>query len=285
MTQDVPMTTIDLGRVLELSAGEATARIYPDQGGRLGQLTVGGIDLLRGPDSGAAEGWGFWGSYPLLPWCNRIPGGRFCFEGEEHQVAVNWSDGTAIHGLTADVPWRVVAQTETALVVEVEAEEGPYDVVGRQRFDLTPTHLDLRLEIVNEGGRVPVGLGIHPWFVAGLVQLPAGMTWPGDTPLPTGPPRPVDGGEDLRAPAMPPPMDRCYTGLTGTSARVGPLTLSWSGPVTQIVVYSEHEGFVCVEPVTMANDGFGLLHRGVAGTGVFALDPGGTAAVDYRFAW
>jgi galactose mutarotase-like enzyme len=80
-------------------------------------------------------------------------------------------------------------------------------------------------------------------------------------------------------------MDRCYTGLTGTTAEVPGLTLSWSGPITQVVVYSEAEGFVCVEPVTMANDGFGLLDRGIDGTGVVGLDPGATFAVSYRFAW
>ena len=80
-------------------------------------------------------------------------------------------------------------------------------------------------------------------------------------------------------------MDRCFTGLTDTSADIGDLTLSWRGPITQVVVYSGEPGFVCVEPQTMATDGIRMADAGVAGTGVIALDPGATLSVGYRLAW
>jgi aldose 1-epimerase len=282
------MTTIDLGEVIELHAGDATVRIYPDHGGRLGHITVRGEELLRGPDmeNGAELGWGYWGCYALLPWSNRIPAGQFRFEGRDLAVPVSWSDGSAIHGLTADVPWRVEARDDATVVEEIDVDTGPFRVRGRQRFEMTATHLDLRLEVMNAGDdRVPVGLGIHPWFMAGQVSVPASETWPGDTPLPTGPARAVEPAEDLRSLRIPPPMDRCFTGLTATSATVPGLTISWSDEVTQVIVYSESEGYVCVEPVTMANDGFGLLDRGIDGHGVVALDPGQTFGVGYRFSW
>lgn len=269
--------------MVTLQAGEATAALAPEEGGRLARLAVAGHDFIRP----AGPGWAYWGSYPLLPWCNRIPDGVLRFEGREHRLPVNWPDGTAIHGLTAWVPWEVESADDTTAVLTVEAAEGPYVVTGRQRFTLAPTHLDQVIEVVNRADhRVPVGLGIHPWFAAGPVELPAELVWPADERcLPVGVPRLVTGDEDLRAATVPAPMDTCFTGLAGDAARIGDLTLSWRGPVTQIVVYSEEPGWVCVEPVTMANDGFRLHDEGVPGNGTLVLDPGQSAAVEYRFAW
>ena len=240
--------------------------------------------LFRGPEDGADRGWGWWGAYPLLPWSNRIPGGAIDFEGRRLQVPVNWSDGSALHGLAAWIPWRVEAVGSHHAELAVDIAAGPYTVTGRQAFQLTAVELELELSVTNRGeARVPVGLGIHPWFHAGPVRVPADLAWPGPGPMPTGPTRPVDADEDLRTERVPPPMDRCYTGLTDNSADVPGLRLTWKGPVSQVVVFSEAPGWVCVEPVTMANDGFRLATAGTDGTGVVALDPGATLAVTYRF--
>jgi aldose 1-epimerase len=271
---------------ITLTAGDAAATVHPDDGGRLGQIRVRDRRLLRGPDDAAHLGWGFWGCYPLLPWSNRIPGGAFEHEGHAYKVPVNWTDGAAIHGLTAEAPWTPTDVDETTAEEIIDVDVGPYVVRGRQRFALTPTHLDLTLEVVNNADHsVPVGLGIHPWFVAGAIRVPAALAWPGEGPLPEGTPQPVTGDIDLRELRIPPTMDRCYTGLTGSSADVPGLTVEWSGPVTQVVVYTGEPGWVCVEPVTMASNGFRLVAEGVDGTGVIALAPGESTAVHYRFRW
>jgi hypothetical protein len=80
-------------------------------------------------------------------------------------------------------------------------------------------------------------------------------------------------------------MDRCFTQLTASAVEVPGVRLSWEGPVTQVVVYSETPGWVCVEPVTMANDGFRLAASGIEGTGVIALDPEAMLSVTYRYEW
>jgi aldose 1-epimerase len=270
---------------VELHNDAVRVLLVPEAGGRIGQIEVGGRDLLRGPEH-AHLGWGWWGSYPLLPWSNRIPGGRFTFEGRQLEVPVSWSDGSALHGLAARVPWRVTEHEAQRVAMDVHVTDGCYDVAGRQRFELAADGLVQSLEVENLGGaRVPVGLGIHPWFAAGPVRVPAALRWPGDGPMPTGEPVPVGADDDLRTARVPPPMDRCYTGLEEASADVPGIRLSWSGPVSQVVVFSEAEGWVCVEPVTMANDGFALAAAGVDGTGVIALDPGASTRVTYRFGW
>ncbi len=267
--------------MIELRAGAATATLDEHLGGRLAQLDLGTGPLLRGPAPGRR--WSDWGSYPLLPWSNRIPGGRLAPDGGEVEVPVNWPDGSAIHGLVASCPWDVVERTERAATLVVAAATPPWSVVGHQRFELVPEHLVQTLAVENVGPEaVPVGLGIHPWFRAGRLRLPATMKWPGD-PLPVGVPVPVDATDDLRTARVPPPMDRCFTGLTASSLELDTVRLSWRGPVSQVVVYTGEPGWMAVEPVTMANDGFALAARGVPGHGVTLLGPGERLEVTYRF--
>lgn len=277
------MITLTAGR-----AGRVVASVRPDVGGRLGQVTVDGRRLLRDEDESDGQGWAFWGSYPLLPWSNRIPGGRFVFEGRTYEVPVNWKDGTAIHGLTAWVPWAVdsVAADGSSAVLSIEVDVAPWRVRGEQRFTLRADGLDHTVAVVNVGDEaVPVGLGIHPWFRARELRVPADLVWPAEGSLPVGPPRPVTPEEDLRVRRVPAPLDACFTGLTGSAADVGDVRLAWEGPVTQVVVYSEEPGWLCVEPVTMANDGFGLMARGTPGHGVVVAAPGHRVEVAYHLRW
>ncbi len=61
------------------------------------------------------------------------------------------------------------------------------------------------------------------------------------------------------------------------------MRLHWAGPISHVVVYTGVAGWACIEPVTMASDGFGMAERGGAGHGVVVLDPGEGLAVRYRF--
>jgi aldose 1-epimerase len=270
---------------LPLTDGPARVDLLPPLGGRIAQIAVGSRALLRGPEH-ADLGWPWWGSYPMLPWTNRIPGGVARFRGDTIRVPVNWPDGTAIHGLAYERPWEVVAATPTDATLAIEVAVDRYHVRAEQRYALSAYALDLEIDVVNLAAwPVPAGVGIHPWFAAAPVRVPADLVWPGAGPMPEGPPRPVRPDEDLREPVIAAPMDRCFTGLTGTSADIGDLTLSWRGPITQVVVYSGEPGFVCVEPQTMATDGFRLADEAVDGTGVLVLEPGATLSVGYRLSW
>lgn len=42
---------------------------------------------------------------------------------------------------------------------------------------------------------------------------------------------------------------------------------------------------MCVELVTIANDGFNLAGRGVPESGVIVLEPAASVSVRYRFQW
>ena len=267
--------------MLELVAGRSRATIAPADGGRLAQLDLGGGPLLRAREPGIR--WVDWGCFVLAPWSNRLPGGLVQLGGLRAQVPVNWPDGTAIHGLVGDVAWAVVETTPTSAALIVDAAEGPWTISATQRYALDAGRLVHEVSVRNAGTEaVPAGLGIHPWFRAGRVRVPAPMKWPGD-PLPTGAPVPVGDVDDLRHGTVPPPMDRCFTGLTDTYVEAPGVRLSWHGPVAHVVVYTGEPGWVAVEPVTMANGGFGLADRGIDGHGVVVLAPGEELSATYEF--
>lgn len=279
------MTTTDgIGEALTLSDRHVTVDLYPAAGGRIGQISVGGRSLLKGPEH--ASGWAAWGSYPMLPWSNRIPGGKVRVGESSFDVPVNWPDGSAIHGLAATRPWTVTASGPRHAELVVEIDEAGYRIAAVQQFALTPSALVFDVSLTNVGREsVPAGLGIHPWFAEGSLFVPAELAWDGDGPLPTGTTRPVGPDDDLRQARPAPPMDRCYAGLTGSACRIGDVWLRWNGPITHVVVYTREDGWVCVEPTTMANDGFRLLGEGHADTGVVVLEPNSGLAVTYVIEW
>ncbi len=161
-----------------------------------------------------------------------------------------------------------------------------YELDVTQQITCGPASVGQHIAIVNRAEEtVPVGIGIHPWFAAAPIEVPADEVWPGADPLPTGPPVPVPPDQDLRRRRLAPPMDRCFTALTANRARIGDLTLSWDGPVDHVVVFSGEPGWVCVEPVTMANNGFAMAAAGAPRTGVQHLAPGSSLAVTYTLAW
>ncbi len=195
--------------------------------------------------------------------------------------------GKRVTTIDADIGLRnldVVMGLENRIVYDlVDVVEGPYRLRGTQTYELEPRGLGLSLSVSNTGNQpVPVGIGIHPWFRSAPVSIPAERRWPGE-PMPTGRPVRVAGRYDLRGGTLPEPMDCCFTALTATTARVGDLELTWEGPVTDVVVFSGVSGWVCVEPVTMANGAFGLSPGDAAGYGGRFLSPGKSLAVTYRF--
>ena len=267
--------------LIELVAEGSKADIHPGLGGRLGQLDLGDGPLLRPNDGGLS--WDEWGCFPLVPWSNRLPGGQLRYGRLAAQLPVNHPDGSAIHGSAASCPWVVDHQDECSALLSVEVEAGPYEIQGYLSYQLSPGTLDIVLGAVNLGSQpVPVGIGIHPWFQSGPVRVPAECVWPGE-PLPTGSPLAVSGRHDLRQPSTPEPMDACFTDLTAAEADVPGARLSWSGPITNVVVYSGQAGWVCVEPVTMANNGIAMADQHIDGHGVIDLAPAQSVEVRYRF--
>lgn len=295
------MANVDDGLLVLGGSGDdedARLEVLPAVGGRIHRLRVFGRDLIRHPDDlrlHGTEGF-YWGSYPLVPWCNRIPGGVFELDGRHAHLPATFPGGHAIHGLLHDVPWTVVADGEME-ALGGGTDEYPWPFRGRQRFAADGSTVTQTLAVDNTGTTpMPAGLGIHPWFLAaeGLeVSVPATQTYDAEAEVPLpGPARPVRDGDDedlrpLRQPAW--GLDAVWTGLTENVIR-----LRWStwgveadycfSDTADHVVFASFEeyGAFAIEPQTHTTDGHRRLAAGEPGA-VAVVAPGESLEVTYEW--
>jgi aldose 1-epimerase len=287
-------------RTLDLRSDDARATVLPDAGGRLHQLEVlvagRWTPLLASPDDPADHlrepmaG----GSYPMVPWPNRVSGARFTFDGRMHALDANLGEH-AIHGLGAFQPWSVDAADERSCRISTELSRWPFGGRAVQSFELADGALRQRIEVHSTGERFPAGAGWHPFFRrdsgAGDLRLclDADELYETDAMIPTGRLVPVAGGTDLRGcpPARDLDLDTCYRDVRW------PARLRWdnlelgidaSPNAAHAVIFSPSHA-VCVEPQTCAIDAFNLDAAGHAGTGVEIVEPRRPLVAETVWSW
>ncbi|MDH6214787.1 aldose 1-epimerase [Streptomyces pseudovenezuelae] len=238
---------------ITLTAGDAEVTVQPGNGGRVGGLRVGGVELLR-------QGERF-GCFPMVPWCGRTRDGRFRNGGTVHQMPLN-SPPHAIHGTVRDGAWRVARTSADAAVITYDLVE-PWPWPGRvtHQLDLTPDSLTLTMAVEAHDSSFPAQIGWHPWFNRNLggedVRVDFAPTWQeerGEDHLPTG----------NRIEPRPGPWDDCFgmpDGVDVTLTWPGQLELKVGSPEEWVVVYDEQEAAVCVEPQTGPPDGLNSRPR------------------------
>lgn len=133
-------------------------------------LALDGVDLLRRAPNGSADPLAM-ASFPLVPYANRIAGGRFAFDGQDYQLPRNFGDHPhSIHGFGWQTPWTV-SETDGASARLVHDHDGmagwPWAYRAEQRVVVTPDAFTMALSLTNVGDRaMPAGLGFHPYFLA-----------------------------------------------------------------------------------------------------------------------
>jgi aldose 1-epimerase len=109
--------------------------------------------------------------FPLVPYCNRIRGGRFRFRGREVRIAPNMpGDPSPLHGQGWLAAWEVERATadEAELVFRHAGGEWPWTYEARQVFRVRDRRLDVMITCRNEDAEpMPCGLGQHPYFPCG----------------------------------------------------------------------------------------------------------------------
>ena len=162
----------------------------------------------------------------------------------------------------------------------------PFAWRGEIVYGIADGRLTARLSLINRDHRpMPAGMGFHPYFPKApgtTLTFDATGLWPADAPeavaLGAGPIEPgldFRGGGDVSAIVL----DRCYEGWDGRAtltASDGPTTVIEADPVFgKLQVYDAWDyPYICVEPVTNANDGFNRAALGVPGHDVVVLAPG-----------
>jgi aldose 1-epimerase len=238
--------------------------------------------------------------YLLAPWSNRIAGARFEFGGHVHQLEPDWPDGTAIHGLVKDKPWRILDRSPFSARLAFDGDGLPYPFAFacEARYEVVDRSLVCDLAVRNTGeAPMPAGCGFHPFFRKRLwedeeclVLCRVAGRYPATGQIPTGPA--AADAVTVRLAAPHPlgrvELDDVFDGFAGAA-------IGWPGAgvravfgasaaLGHAVIYAPvREGtplpFFCLEPVSMVNDGFNALARGEPGTGVTVLAPGESLAV------
>jgi aldose 1-epimerase len=137
---------------------------------------------------------------PLVPWPNRLGGGRYDFDGESFQLALSEPErGNAIHGLLRWRAWRAIERSPERVVMGIRLHPMPgypFALDVRIAYELAATGLLVRTHAINIGTRAcPIGAGQHPYLSAGgetlddcRLQVTAATRITTDEPceLPTG---------------------------------------------------------------------------------------------------
>lgn len=111
----------------------------------------------------------------LAPWPNRLADGEYAFRGETHRLVQNEPETrTAAHGLVAwtDFDAISVSVDRVLLTAVIAAQPGyPWRLRVDTEFRLGADGLTQEITATNESATdAPVGLGGHPYLVAGEVR-------------------------------------------------------------------------------------------------------------------
>jgi len=271
-----------------IERGPARLALAPEVGGAIAAFTIGGRDVLRPMAAGATDAL-LTASFPLVPFCNRIPNGRFAFEGREVVLPPNLADHPhALHGQGWRNAWTVEKARggEAVLSYEHAADAWPWAYRAEQRLVLSESGLRIELTVTNTGdAAMPAGLGFHPYFPRreGEVLTAANDgVWMIDADVLPTVRHPGVRGPDWAAGAVVEGhalIDHCYTGWDQRAVLSAPgqpdTVVTASADCRWLHVYvPPGEDHYCVEPCASRPNPFGEGE-----TGVVTLQPGESRSI------
>ena len=269
---------------LTLAVDSFRCEIAPDVGACIAGLWFDGIPVLRSPGAAGLSSARQAGSYPLVPFSNRIGQATLKWNGTSHPLVQNNGDEPhAIHGVGWQRAWEVLEADERFALLSYEHKPDaswPFAFDTSQALRLTAHELELTLSITNQSATVtPVGLGWHPYFVkrpGSHIAFEATGRWEMDAlKLPTH--RTASSGLDVDCAAL--DVDHCYDGWNGVlHLRDDTLQTRISSKLSRLVVFTNApKDFVAIEPVSHVNNAVNLMALKVTtaeALGVHVLQPG-----------
>jgi aldose 1-epimerase len=262
--------------------------LAPRVGGAIREFKWRSQDLLRAAEPDADDPLQM-ACFPMVPFVNRVAGGRFSFGGRAVQLRRNWSaDPHPLHGQGWRTAWMVVdaSDSQATLCFEGGGDEWPWRYRCEQRFALLQSGLSIELSLENTSDTpMPAMLGLHPYFPGAaqarlLARLP--RIWLTDSAaLPREEaPTPPDWRFDPARAVNAVPLDHCLSGWDGVA------TLRWPDRRVSVTasncpylhVYTPAgRDFFCIEPQSAPP---GALSRGEARV----VAPGERFAISVQFA-
>lgn len=284
---------------VNLQGGGWRATLRPEDGGVLGSLTWGGTDILRTMPAGAKSPLDS-AVFPLVPYANRIRGGRFDWDGSDVKLPHNFPPETSsIHGMGWQSAWRMVEQRADFCVLvhdhpclgplprQSPIRQWPWSYRATQTVHLEAGGAAITLEVTNLSDTpMPAGLGLHPYFrrrpETRLTFQSDTIALVGEDQIPTGETDKAGLFGDFAAGAglTDQLIDHSYARWDGR-ARIeddlGSIELHASGAGCLHVYAPPDLDILCLEPVTHLPD---ALNQRPAD--MIELAPGGSASITLR---
>ena len=246
---------LESASMIELEAGDAFVTVAPIEGGRVAQIQVGELALLKDDRSGGPM---TWGSYPMAPWAGRVRHGRFEFDGRTHQLPRNL-EPHAIHGTVFTADWEVVDAGRDYCELRTPLSWA-FGGTAHQHLALDEHGLTCILSVYAVQQPMPAVIGWHPCF-----RKPLEATLDFEAML-------VRDHEYIATaelvPPKPHPWDDCFVRpLAPVRLHQPGLTLTIDSDCDHWVVYDEPADVTCVEPQSGPPDAFTI-------GGAVRLEPG-----------
>jgi aldose 1-epimerase len=268
-------------RMIELTTGNLLCHVEPRLGGCIAGLWLTGEPVLRPPPP-ALQSARQSGSYPLVPFSNRIGGAELHWQGTLYPlVRNNGAEPHAIHGVGWQRAWEPLEQDGTFVLLSFEHRADaswPFAFDASQTIRVRGDAVEFTLSVTNQSGRdAPAGLGWHPFFVkrpGARVSFRAGGRWEmGDDKLPTR--RVASTGIDGDAATI--DVDHCFDEWDGV-ARIRDATfdVELTSNLSRAVVFTNPaRDHIAIEPVSHVNNALALAKGGDASQyGLMTLAPG-----------
>jgi aldose 1-epimerase len=269
--------------MVQLQAGALACEIEPRLGGCISGLWLDGVPVLRSRPAAELTSARAAGSYPLVPFSNRIAQATLFWQGTQHPlVRNNAPEPHAIHGVGWQRPWQLLdSERDFALLAyEHRADSAwPFAFDSSQTFRLRDGTLEMTLSLTNQSDlTAPAGLGWHPFFVKrsrSRISFEATGRWEtGPDKLPTV--RRPSNGLDAACAFL--DVDHCFDGWSGiVHLRDELLHTRMTSSLRRLVVFTnDARDSVAIEPVSHVNNAMALVDRGAAPAelGVAILQPG-----------
>jgi aldose 1-epimerase len=269
--------------VIRLEAAGLVCEVAPQLGGCIAGLWLDGIPVLRSTPAAQLTSARQSGSYPLVPFSNRIAQASLVWQGTQHPlVRNNGAEPHAIHGVGWQRPWEVLEDDGSFAMLSYEHPADPswpFAFDSSQTLRLKGNALEMTLSVTNQSNLpAPAGLGWHPYFVkrdsTHLAFHATGRWEMGGDKLPTA--RNASAGLDTPCAFL--DVDHCFDGWSGAAQlRDELLRIRVSSSLSRLVVFTNGtRDFVAIEPVSHVNNAINMAQAGAdaAALGLVTLQPG-----------
>ena len=161
------------GDQVEIRAGD-TRLVLVTVGGGIRRLTRGDWHVLDGYDEDEMAPGG--AGQPLIPWPNRLAGGRYEFDGKTYQVPLTEPDKlNALHGFARWLTWSVDEHRSAyaVLALDMYPRPGyPFPLRLRIEYSLRESGVSVATTTINAGrSRAPYANGFHPYLSVGTPSI------------------------------------------------------------------------------------------------------------------